>query len=296
MPYVGEESGRIQGEGFWKMFRGGSRYEPAYFKKGSGNREEKGYVQLMDLDRMSLIDVHSHADGISSGLEATPEIILDLMQEESLTYGLLMGRDHEALIRKVKPHSARAGALLWVVPNEQNHYPGLEKMIEENLDVVKGFKFHPTSYNHPISDKTMGYFFVLADRYDLIIVTHTDIHSRSGSVEPLLRHFPQTRLILYHAAPLDEACRVMKNYPNVCIDTSYTAFDREVIQTAIREAGKERVLFGIDAPLGFEIRDGQFLPHYRDAAREVAAFVDHDEDLVEHIMYRNARRFLKLDS
>jgi predicted TIM-barrel fold metal-dependent hydrolase len=239
----------------------------------------------MDIATMPLIEVHAHLDILDS--------IVGLQVREKLTYALLLDRDWERVIRTVKAHPGRTGALLHYNP-ASNTLPKLEQAIRANPGVVRGIKLHPSADNYDISVATLGGVFDVALRCSVLVASHTDPRSPAGSFEPLMAAHPQLTFIAYHANPGPDAFALVKRYRNVYIDTSFTAWGRQFQQQALKTIGRERILFGIDSPLGFPQKDGVYGLHYRDAAREVAAFYDNDPVVVEAVMFRNAARLLGL--
>ena len=78
------------------------------------------------------------------------------------------------------------------------------------------------------------------------------------------------------------------------LDVSFTAWGKDFQQKALKAVGKDKILFGIDSPLGFPTDTDSLLPHFRQAAKEVAAFYNFDRETVESVFYKNAIRLLNL--
>ncbi len=243
-----------------------------------------------------LIETHCHIDNRSGGFYA--QEILNLLELENIDYALLLGgRDQyfQKVIDFLLPYHKKIGLLLFVNPLE-NKKEELAKLIKEYPQLIKGFKFHPSFHEFKVSLETCEYIFQLANEHNIIINSHTDIseNSNSENFRPLLEKYPKTKLILSHAFPFDAALDLASKFENVYIDTSYTAWNKEFQQKALKVLGKEKILYGIDSPIGFEKdEEGEFLPHYRDAAYEVSEFFNFDEDIIPYVMYKNAEKILK---
>lgn len=244
-----------------------------------------------------LIETHCHIDFSDDFVFA--EEILALQQKENIAYALLLaGRDQQfrTITEQLFPFRERAGLLLFIHP-EKHKMADLKPLLTDYPQFIRGFKLHPSGMGFKAGLETLNELFALANEYDLLVATHTDIseNSQAGLFRPVMDRYPDTKLILYHAFPFDQALDVASTFENVYIDTSYTAWNAEFQRRALRELGKEKILFGIDSPLGFP-KDpaGNWLPHYRDAASEVTEFYRNDPDVVAHVMYKNAARLLHL--
>ena len=243
-----------------------------------------------------LIETHCHIDNVSG--ESYAQKILNLLKLENIDYALLLGgrnQDFQKVIDFLSPYHKKVGLLLFIEPDKHNK-SDIAKLIENNNRIIKGFKFHPSFHGFKVSVETCEYIFQLANEYNIIINTHTDIseNSNSENFRPLLEKYPKTKLILSHAFPFDSALDLASKFENVYIDTSYTAWNKEFQQRALKILGKEKILYGIDSPIGFKKDEkGEFLPHYREAAYEVAEFYNYDENVIPYIMYKNAEKILK---
>jgi predicted TIM-barrel fold metal-dependent hydrolase len=232
---------------------------------------------------MPLIEVHAHLDILDT--------IVELQVREKLTYALLIDRDWKRAVRTVRANAAHTGALLHYNPGGDS-LAELEKTVAANPGVVRGIKLHPSMDNYDIAPAVLSDVFAVAQRHNVLVASHTDARSPAGKFEPIMARYPDLTFIAYHAYPGPEAFALVNKYPNTYIDTSFTAWGKAFQQEALAAVGKDRILFGIDSPLGFPQKDGVYGLHYRDAAREVAAFYDNDPDVCEAVFSRNAMRIL----
>jgi predicted TIM-barrel fold metal-dependent hydrolase len=255
----------------------------------SGNNK----ISLAEIDTMPLIDVHCHAE--MPGAYNTDNVIKLILQEK-MNYVLMLCTKYDELIDKVKPYKDKIGVMLYFVPEMKNRYKILDSVTLANKDLVRGYKLHPSAYKHEITVALLDSLFMLANKYNLLIVTHTDsAWSQASKYKPLLEKYPDTKLILYHAAPAQEAFDLVNKYKNVYIDVSFTAWGKDFQQKALKAVGKDKILFGIDSPLGFPEDSSGLKPHFRQAAKEVAAFYNFDREVVEAVLYKNAAKLLDLN-
>ncbi len=244
-----------------------------------------------------LIETHCHIDWADGSFFA--DEVLALQKQEGLRYALLLGgcdQNFRAVAEKLAPHQDRAGLMLYIHP-DQHTAEELKPLLEDYPQLIRGFKLHPSGMDFRVGLETLDWLFALANQYDLRVLSHTDSseNSQAGLFRPLMERYPQTQLILAHAFPFEQALDVASSFDRVYIDTSYTAWNADFQKQALRVLGKEKILFGIDSPIGFKKDEGgKYLPHYREAAAEVAAFYDNDPDVVDFVLFKNAARLLKL--
>lgn len=246
-----------------------------------------------EIDAMPLIEVHCHVFSSPKGWTVGEAVALQ--NSERLRYALLIIEPEQKLIDETREHRERAGALLWANPKEAGWVENLEALWRANRDVVRGFKLHPTGGGYDVKPELLEPLFALAEKEGLLIVTHTDNgRSRAGQYRPLLEKHPGVKIVFYHASPADEVIGLVRDFANAYLDMSYLGWGRDYQQRILRAVGSDRILFGIDSPLGFPRTENGFGKHYRDAAAEVAAFYDNRRDVVEAVLYRNAARLLGL--
>ena len=249
------------------------------------------------LKNIPIIEVHSHLDWPTAQLQVPPESLMDLCDSERLTYSLLLGYDPDSQIEAVRRRKERFGYLMWARPDDERWWKGYEKILLDNRDVVKGIKIHPAYDGYVAGLETLEELFASACQHDFVIATHTMAEETSNAAffRPILEKYPQTKLILYHATPLDVALAVINDFPNVYMDISAGSFGCDVMLKALDVVGKEKILFGIDSPLGFPILNGQYQKHFRDVVeKEIALWVNYDEKILRHVLYLNATRLFSL--
>jgi predicted TIM-barrel fold metal-dependent hydrolase len=240
---------------------------------------------MLDTQSMPAIDMHSHIE--------TPELI-DLLRSERMTYAMLMAHDNRKLLKLAEQHTDLVGVLIWVLPQLHDWRDEALHLIEQHPKLIKGFKIHPAWDGYTAEVDLLEGLWALANERNLMIETHTEPGScNAGRFKPLMQAFPQTKLILIHGCPGYEAFDVVNSFPNVFIDTSFTAWGRDYQAAALKAVGKTKIMMGLDSPLGFPYtKQGKPLPHFRQAIGEIAGFYDNDPDVVEHVMYKNARGLL----
>lgn len=243
---------------------------------------------MIDFEQLPAIEMHSHIIDPAG---------IALMRQERLSYALIMHPDNCAAMEAARQNRDLLGALAWLNPTKPGWRDEAVRLLAQYPDMFKGFKIHPDMDHFQVSLDLLAPMFELANKHGLMIQSHTNDQSgncRAGLFAPIMEAFPETMFLAIHGCPGEEAFALVKAYANVYIDTSYTAWGRAYQQRALAAVGKERIVMGLDSPLGFPEREKRIQPHFRDAIREICAFYDNDPEVAEHVMHRNARRILGL--
>jgi predicted TIM-barrel fold metal-dependent hydrolase len=238
----------------------------------------------LDLDTIHAIEMHSHID---------TEDGIALLRQERIDYALLMWRGNPRVVEMARQNKDVVGVLPWVVPTQEGYLAKAEAAARKNADVVRGFKLHPAMDHYKVSLELLGGLFELANTMNLMIQSHTEPGScNAAKFGPLMKAYPKTKLILLHGSPADETFEVINAYENVYVDMSSTAWGKKFQAAALNAVGKKKIVMGLDSPIGFPHEGKQVRPHFRQAIQEIAAFYDHDADVVAHVLYKNARGLL----
>jgi predicted TIM-barrel fold metal-dependent hydrolase len=250
----------------------------------AGMAYARGHKEV-DVDAIPLVEMHGHISTDQG---------MDLVRQERLSYILIMSYPYQ--LSWIAKHKDVAGACVWLNPTESDHLAVAEKALKEYPEIVKGFKLHPPGGRYRVSYDLLAGLFELANTRGLMIQSHTEKDWCNAALfQPLMARFPQTTLLLIHGYPAEETFALVNAYPNVYVDNSYTAWGENYQQAALKAIGKRKILYGIDSPEGFPTGGGRLLPHYRQAAREMAAFYRQDLDVISYVFYRNAQRILRME-
>jgi predicted TIM-barrel fold metal-dependent hydrolase len=190
----------------------------------------------------------------------------------------------------------RIGALVWINPYD----PDWERDGEHAADQgAVGIKLHPKLDTYKVDFDSLKGVFAFAQRRRLPICTHAETGDYSAeNYAPLVEAFPEADLILYHfnAGRPIPGILMAKRYPRVYVETCFVP--REAIEIGLDVLGPEKILFGTDAPIYFDV--GRPFPifneqirTYHDCTRDIEELVSSpaDRDL---ILAGNARRIFRL--
>lgn len=116
----------------------------------------------------------------------------------------------------------------------------------------KGLKLHPTINGFHLSDPNLvDPLFKVAEEYDIPIIVHgaSDLLNSPTEFAQMAARFPKVSLLMAHMGffwGVDQAIAFAKQFPNLYLETSRAPIFE--IQTAVRELGPDKVIWGTDSP------------------------------------------------
>jgi predicted TIM-barrel fold metal-dependent hydrolase len=279
-------------------------------------------------DRPPIIDMHLHADLPPGHVEAgdpslcrpepcrgdgkattthaeTREKTLEIMRRHNIVKAMLSGLDPAIVQEWVTADPERFIAAPFVLKPGQHDLKQLRKEYEAGRLAGMG-EIAAQLVGVPPNDPSLEPYFALAEEMDVPVLLHTEgigpylpgFRVAAGSPllleEVLLRH-PKLRLYIENAGyPYrDQMIAMMYQYPQLHADVSTitwvvprTAF-YDYLEGLVRAGLGKRLMFGSD-----QMRWPQKIVEGIDAI-EQAPFLTADQK--RDILYRNAKRFLRLD-
>ena len=120
--------------------------------------------------------------------------------------------------------------------------------------MVWGFKFHSDVHETPLTSPAYEPFIELAKGRNVPVLAHGQADTPYSGLERFdavaTRH-PELKLIVGHsglwAYGFPRAAEIAASHENVHLDTSGSRITGRDLQRLVREAGREKVLFGSDA-------------------------------------------------
>lgn len=214
-----------------------------------------------------IIDIHAHV-GHLRGREYSPKDALARMDRNGIQHAVTLHfmtglidredfrRANDYVLAAVKSHADRFVGMCVVSPL---HGQAACDEVRRCLDAgMSGVKFHADKHGgYSILSPGAAEVLRVIEPTGAILFVHSDFHSRLCSpyqVAELARAFPKVRIVLGHSG-LDqersgEAAHVVRDLPNVFLDTSQTPDNPEAVFVAsTKTVGPDRVVFGSDAPV-----------------------------------------------
>lgn len=259
-----------------------------------------------------IIDSHVHI-GMHENIDMKLEYILKSMEKYKIDFSLVSSAEAEeyngnlerlnsrdqvilnrSLIDVVKRYPDKLGALIWCKPKNEIVTDELEQLVEENLQYIYGFKFHPFHSQLPFNDPLMEPYIRLAEKFNLPIVSHTasSYESSPKLVVEMAQKYPNVDFVLVHmglGTDNEESITLVSENDNVYGDTTWVHHEKVV--KAIQVCGTSKILFGTDNPInGVDTLGGEF---YQPFFTELKKLLSEEE--YNALMYQNAMRIFNIE-
>ena len=198
-------------------------------------------------------------------------------------------------VRAARQYPDKIGAVLWLQIDRSLPDERLERLIEQNRNVIYGIKIHPFRSETAPDDPKVEPVYELARRFSLPVSAHT------GSSELAMTRrlynaaeaHPDINFIAVHMdleSGNKEAADLISRLPNLYGDTTWVPVKSTLY--AIEKCGSRKILFGTDNTI-----DGRdHMLYNRDGQRSLCQeYFNEFRDMVSpevyaDVMYRNAQR------
>jgi len=186
----------------------------------------------------------------------------------------------------------------WVKPMEEITTE-LKELIEANLDVIKGIKFHPYHSGVAFTDESCEKYVRLAAEFGLPCISHTgtEYDDNPKRLFEMAKKYPETNFVMVHlglGSDNKEAIELCKSQKNLYGDTTWVSIDSAL--EFINKCGSERLMFGSDSPIdgkdtyAFNFKGERSLyQQYFNEFKEMITKEDYD-----NIMYKTAMRVFNI--
>lgn len=187
----------------------------------------------------------------------------------------------------------------WVKPMEEITNE-LKDLISENLDVIRGIKFHPYHSGVAFTDESCEKYVKLAAEFNLPVISHTgtEFDDNPKRLFEMAAKYPETNFVMVHlglGSDNKEAIELCKERKNLIGDTTWVSTESAL--RFIEKCGSHRLMFGSDSPI-----DGKdtYLCNpkgdrslYQQYFNEFKAQVSKED--YENIMYKTAMRVFGIE-
>jgi len=207
---------------------------------------------------------------------------------------------NDYMIAQCRPYAGRVTGLATVFPGEANAADILQTAFDGGL---AGVKLHAHVQCFDLAAETMAPIFACCRRNDKPLVIHAGREPKSDAyrcdphricrvekVQRVLEAFPGLKLCVPHLGfdELDAYRRLMDRYDNLWLDTTMVLADYFPLAAPIdlRRYRPDRILYGSDFPN---------IPYPWDRELKKLAAAGLDDDLLERILYRNARELFGVE-
>ncbi|MDY6935926.1 MAG: amidohydrolase family protein [Spirochaetota bacterium] len=259
---------------------------------------------------MTIFDGHTHL-----GLGFEPDNLIVSMEKYNITLALvsiisddLDTKANNEMVQLAKKHKQLRG-LAWCNPiNKKNSAQEIEHFFRDGKLI--GMKFHPSLNMYSVTDPSVEPYMELCVQYDIPAQFHTqpDEYCNPNLMLKLALRHPQVKIIMVHmnlgnkGSDNDVAIDAAKNASNLLLDTTWVPSEKVI--KAVKGIGKDRIIFGTDAPVGNYYRFGDYehYDHYflfNAIPFQEPPFISYlqkrlSPDEYDHVMYLNAKRIYHL--
>lgn len=268
-----------------------------------------------------IIDSHVHIGGEKVGFDMTEEKVLEMMKKYKVDYCIVSNADsaemdhsqnllpdevqfsqEDSLLRMIKfarNNKDKIGIAVWVKPYLQQPSDEFLKLIDENIDLIHAIKLHPFHSNVSPTDKRIIPYLEIADKYKLAVVSHTGGCESSSPIHMLeaAKMFPDIPFVMAHmglGTDNEEAIQLLGKADNLFGDTAWVQMSSTI--KAIKRFGKEKMLFGSDAPIdGVDTylcnpkgERSIYQDYFGKMEKEIGT------EAFEYLMYKNAMEIYKI--
>lgn len=267
-----------------------------------------------------IIDTHVHI-GTGLGFNMTEEDVLYSIEKYKIDYVLVSnaevashGHQREPLpqseqksqieclertLKFARENKGRIGVLHWVKPSEKIT-PELKNLITDNLDVIKGIKFHPFHSGCSFCSNECEEYIKLASELCLPVVSHTgtEFDDNPHRLYEMAKKYPDTKFVMVHlglGSDNKEAIELCKKQKNLYGDTTWVSTNNAL--EFIKQCGDDKLMFGSDSPIdgkdtyafNFKGERSLYQQYFNEFKEQVS------KETYEKIMWKNAREFYKID-
>ena len=161
---------------------------------------------------------------------------------------------NSANIEAVKKFPDKFRAYCGINPHYSENIKKDLEDFEQNRDIFEGFKFLPDYHGVSLTDKRYKSVWEFAEREKLIILTHTwegSLFDGPEQVRKCAEKYGNVKILMGHSchAAWDKAIKLANDFSNVYLElTAVPDEERGIIERFVKEAGSEKIIFGVDFP------------------------------------------------
>lgn len=242
---------------------------------------------------MKKIDAHSHIGEFGGWCKVSidTEELIKQMDEYKVEKTILCGRDtfdNEVVDEAFRDYPGRFIPLVYVNPFEENAVEDIHYYIKEKG--FMGLKLHPLQHAYVADTLEMDPIMEAAEECNVPVFIHSGHppFSLPWSIALLAERFPNVKVIMIHMGHghgvyIDASLKMAKRYSNIYLEMSGMPMGSK-IKEAYDTVGKDRIMFGIDAPF-----------HHPTVEIQKVLTSGLDEEGLEDVFYNNAAKLMGVE-
>ncbi len=269
-----------------------------------------------------LIDTHVHLTE-TLGFYMTEEIVWEMIEKYNISHIILSNGDSaeydhdlqpipkelqisqkDSFLRSInfaRAHMDKVSIMPWIKPATETADAEFCKMLEDNLDIVKGIKMHAYHSKTATDSKAMEPYVDLAEKYHLPVAVHTGGCEEASPlhVYNMAKRYPNVNFIMVHmglGTDNMEAINLMERAENLIADTTWVPMESTV--EVIRRYGSKRIVFGTDSPIDgldtYQCNPKGERSLYQSYFNELKDMIEEED--YQNLMHKNAIRIFNLNN
>lgn len=206
---------------------------------------------------MKKIDAHSHIGNFGGWAKVSinTEELIDQMNEYDVEKTVLCSTDtfdNDNVADAFKKYPDRFLPLVFTNPFEENCVKNIHHYV--NNEGFIGIKLHPLAHAYVADAEELDPVMETAEELNIPVFIHSGHppFSLPWSIGLLAERFPNVKVVMIHMGHghgvyIDASLKMAKRYDNIYLEMSGMPMNSK-IKEAYDEVGKDRIMFGIDAP------------------------------------------------
>ena len=243
---------------------------------------------------MRKIDAHSHIGifGGWAGVSITAEELIDQMDEYQIEKSVLCSTaalDNENIVRAFKKYPDRFLPLVFVSPLRDDSVKNIYHYVKE--EGFLGIKLNPLAHAYVADTEELDPIMQVAEELNIPVFIHCGHppFSLPWSMGLLAERFPNVKVVMIHMGHghgvyIDASIKMAKRYSNLYLEMSGMPMNSKIKQ-AYDEVGKDRIMFGTDAPF-----------HHPTIEIQKVLTSGLDNKGMEDVFYNNISKLMNLDT
>lgn len=241
---------------------------------------------------MKKIDAHAHIGNFGgwAGVSIDIDSLISQMNDYDIEKTILCGggnEDNNEVLKAFKKYPQRIVPLVYLSPFDGRAVDMLTHYVtKENF---KGVKLNPLKHAYAADADFLDPIMQKARRLNVPVFIHSGHppYSLPWSIAFLAERFPDVKVVMIHMGHghgiyIDAALKMAKRFDNIYLEMSGMPMQTKIKQ-AYETVGKDRIMFGTDAPF-----------HHPSIEIQKVLTCGLGENGLEDIFYNNASKLMEL--
>ncbi len=237
---------------------------------------------------MKLIDAHAHIGYVGgwANVGITGEELIAQMDQYEIEVTAVCTEDNEATYQMMQQHPGRFVGCVYVNPLQPASVEAMDDYFAKGFTAVK---LNPLRHAYCADSEMLDPVLEKAAKYQVPVCIHSGHppYSLPWQIGLLAERHPDVKIMMIHMGHghgvyIDAALKMARRYPNIYLEMSGMPMPTK-IREAYETVGKDRILFGTDAPF-----------HHPTVEMQKVITSGLDDAALNDIFYNNAAKFFHI--